>query len=111
VLIFILTTIPSNALPSIGVSDKFEHFGAYFVLTILVWFYFHFKKNFNFQTRQQILGLLILTTGYSIFDEVHQLFIPGRYFDLLDLAANFIGILAGFFVANYIIKANSEKSA
>jgi len=43
---------------------------------------------------------------YSIFDEVHQIFIPGRTFQILDLFMDFIGYMLGGFIANIFIKKN-----
>ena len=36
---------------------------------------------------------IIFATIYSISDEIHQLFVPGRAFDLLDILTNSAGIL------------------
>jgi VanZ family protein len=110
IVLFILTSIPSNALPSIGTSDKIKHFGAYFVLTLLVRFYAHFRRKFFFSSKQQITLIAILVLVYGIFDEIHQYFIPGRFFDLLDLLANFLGIIAASLFSSYIINSNHEKS-
>jgi VanZ family protein len=42
------------------------------------------------------LGLaLVLTSLYALSDEFHQLFVPGRAFELLDLALDSLGGLVG----------------
>lgn len=37
----------------------------------------------------------ILTCIYALSDEFHQLFVPGRAFELLDIALDSLGALAG----------------
>ncbi len=108
ILIFILTSIPSRSLPALGTSDKVKHFGAYLVLSALFYFYLHFNKKLASGGRQQIWLTIILTTMYSIFDELHQILIPGRYFDYFDLLANFLGIAIGIFLVKYIIIKGKE---
>lgn len=66
--------------------DKANHFSAFFVLYILLHFAY---KNFNIATKI----LLLLAFGLQI--EIVQSFIDGRYFSLLDIFADSIGILIG----------------
>ncbi|MBN1802480.1 MAG: VanZ family protein [Candidatus Lokiarchaeota archaeon] len=42
--------------------------------------------------------ILIIAVAWAIIDEVHQIFVPNRYFDVLDLIIDAIGILTGFSV-------------
>ncbi len=44
-----------------------------------------------------LLGIA-LTTAYGCSDEIHQLFVPGRYADLRDVAADAIGAAIGAFL-------------
>jgi VanZ family protein len=37
----------------------------------------------------------VFTTAYGLSDEIHQLFVPGRRFELLDLVADGVGGLLG----------------
>lgn len=41
---------------------------------------------------------------YSVSDEIHQLFIPGRAFQLVDLAVDFVGIVIGTVAILIILK-------
>ena len=46
VVIFILTTIPTDAVPQLfQAQDKFEHLAAYFVLAVLLSLTLHFQKK------------------------------------------------------------------
>lgn len=92
------TSFPSEALPSFGVNDKIEHLSAYFVLAVF------FSLTLFIQTKNLLLKKywnqysVIILLIYGIFDEVHQYFIPGRFFDWLDLLANFSGIVLGVYL-------------
>jgi len=93
IVLLIATSLPTNALPTLGVSDKFMHLGAFFGLGVLL------NLTLIFQNRYIKLklrnGFYTVFTGslYAVFDEVHQYFIPGRFFDLLDLAGDLIGLI------------------
>jgi VanZ family protein len=98
VILFTATTVPTDSLPSFGINDKFEHFGAYFVLSVLFSLtLFLQEKNENLKKHFNLYTVSILLF-YGIFDEVHQFFIPGRYFDWLDLLSNLIGIVFGVYL-------------
>jgi len=45
---------------------------------------------------------------YGLFDEIHQIFIPGRYFEWLDFLSDLIGALIGIMVAQWIIDQNKK---
>ena len=66
-----------------------------------------FKQNFN-----PILSVL-LSFFYAVTDEIHQLFVPGRAFQLIDLAVDLTGILLGtaaFIILVKIIKSRKGKT-
>ena len=46
---------------------------------------------------------IIIAWGYALTDEIHQIFVPGRAFQLIDLTVNFFGILLGIGVFSIII--------
>jgi len=97
-----LLTVTHIPIPDVvfraGVSDKGLHFIAFMILSFLGWF----SANPYARVRIGYLStwiVLILTGAYAVIDEVTQLFIQGRNFDMLDLAANTAGILAGMLLA------------
>jgi VanZ family protein len=55
---------------------------------------------FNSLTAQQLnsLTLLLMTMAFALSDEIHQLFVPGRAFQVIDLIIDFLGILFGVFL-------------
>ncbi len=103
-IIFIGTSIPGGSIPSIGVSDKFKHLGAYFFLTILLCLAFYLQERFPFIKRYHLQSSLIVTSVYGVIDEIHQIFIPGRSCDIYDWIADFIGAILGVVIYNYLFK-------
>ena len=42
-----------------------------------------------------VVGAILISTLYGVSDEYHQMFVPGRSFDVLDMVADAIGSTAG----------------
>lgn len=42
-----------------------------------------------------VLGAIVISSLYGVSDEYHQLWVPGRSFDVLDMIADAIGSAAG----------------
>jgi VanZ family protein len=86
IIIFVLTGYPTLETPKIKEFpiDKLYHFIIFFVLGALE------------------LGLLktkhffLLGCGVVVVAEVQQIFIPGREFEILDIAAGLLGLLVIF---------------
>jgi len=99
--LFMLSTLPGNdpLLNSIHLSDKIEHFIAYFVLGITFCIWVPSKK---WLAKPIIYGIfvVVLCTLFGVSDEYHQTFVPGRSGDLYDLAvdsaASIIAVFAYF---------------
>lgn len=83
-----------------GFWDKQNHFIAFFVLFILL--------SFAYQTLTTVkkIGLLIIV-GFQI--EITQYFIPDRFFSLLDIVADSIGILIGIVVCRLFSRICETK--
>jgi len=101
------TSLPGPSLPPIFITfgDKIKHFGAYMILAILLAVTLRVQDKFPSLKYAYIKFTFIFIGYYGIFDEIHQIFIPGRSFDLLDYVADLLGALAGTFIASrFIIK-------
>ena len=70
-------------------SDKIHHFLLYFLTSAFGFLAYSDKKFLK-------LFLFLLSLGF--FLELFQLWIPNRYFELLDLVANFLGVLSSFLI-------------
>ena len=67
--------------------DKVGHAALYLVLGALLWRALRYRYS-----RWKAVGVATaVAVVYGITDEVHQLFVPGRSFELLDLTADGFG--------------------
>ena len=69
---------------------------------------------FAFKEKGYILLPVTLSFLYCVSDEVHQLFIPGRAFQISDLLVDFIGVFAGvilFYLIASTFKKHSQKKS
>ena len=89
-VVFTLTSIPKLQTPindTLNI-DKLAHFTVYMIFAYL------FMKMFSQDQYVQKLKLLsILAVIVPIFDELHQIPIPGRFFSYYDILADFLGFL------------------
>lgn len=93
--IFVLSSfskLPSP--PSVFGFDKFQHFLAYAVLSLLSIFALRGSKEGWKIASVVILGVLI-SALYGITDEVHQKFVPNRCCDIFDWTSDVIGSIVG----------------
>ncbi len=51
---------------------------------------------FGFFSKVKSIYLLTISFFYAFLDEIHQYFVPYRYFDVLDLIIDSVGIVLGF---------------
>ena len=95
--------MPSKDLPNAHVSDKIEHFSAYFILAILLNLAMMFQNKYVNLKRKAWLYTLIIISTYAGLDEIHQLFIPSRDCEFLDWIADSSGVLLGIGVVRFLI--------
>lgn len=103
-MIFYLSSIPLIGPPvGIRVSDKLLHTLEYFPLSFLL-----LRAFYNSRFRKAAYWFaVLLTILYSCSDELHQLFVPGRVCDIVDLLFDGLGgvlIIVFSFVKKRFIK-------
>ena len=103
IILFTLTTLPAQSVPSVGVSDKIEHLLAYLVLSILLYLTLLFQKKSALLKNYAMLFTLLIVFAYGVLDEVHQLMIPGRSCELLDFLADVLGGIIGIIIIKILI--------
>ncbi|MBF0613663.1 MAG: VanZ family protein [Magnetococcales bacterium] len=88
-MIFSLSSLTNLDLPQpfFENQDKLEHLVAYGFMAIMAWLAL---RQWTL-LRHCWLWAWVYAVGYGITDEWHQLFVPGRYGDLLDLLADALG--------------------
>jgi len=110
ITLFMLSTLPGNdpLLNSVHLSDKIEHFIAYFVLgiTFCIWIPI---KNWLAKPFTYSALVVFLCTLFGISDEYHQTFIPDRDGNLYDLAVDFAGGLTAVFAYSLFMKTKWIK--
>ena len=108
--ILVLTSIPTLKPPDLGVSfsDKLAHAGVYSVFAMLLLRSFHHGlKTIN----RTSLFCFLTGIAFGAIDELHQLFIPGRYAEWVDYGADVLGVglvVLGYIVWRRIYQPNSE---
>ncbi|MEW6652602.1 MAG: VanZ family protein [Bacteroidota bacterium] len=108
IVIFIATSLPTVSMPRLfDTQDKLEHFFAYFILGVLLVLTLHFQNKYIALKQRPLFFSIIFLILYAAFDEIHQYFIPGRYADVLDWAADVLGGLAAvLFVKMFLHKVS-----
>ena len=57
-----------------------------------------------------IICAILICTIYALSDEIHQLSVPGRAFQLLDLIIDFIGVVAGVLLMCFVYLKWGKRS-
>jgi len=112
-LIFYLSAQPDLPHHPEGVIDlimkKVGHMGKYGILAALVWW--AWPKDARESSGRVFPYALILSGLYAFSDEVHQLFVPGRDGQLLDLAFDLSGAaLALFLISKLMGRKHTPQS-
>jgi VanZ family protein len=80
-----------------GIIREAAHASIYFILAILV--------NYTVKLiKMNYVVSFLICIFYAVSDEIHQLFVPGRTFQLFDLSMDFTGTIAGLLVFSILQK-------
>jgi VanZ family protein len=98
-LIFVGSSIPGTEIDTGPPGfDKVLHLFEYLILSFLI--YFAIVSDNRIINYKIIFFIsFLLSSLYGISDEIHQLFVPNRFFELLDIFTDSIGSLLGSFWA------------
>lgn len=111
--IFILSSLPNIPTQKINIwnepfrLDYLEHFGVFFIWGgfLLLWIV-NENGKVNWSSKYlYFLGSII----FAAVDEIHQIWIPGRSFNPLDLVYNILGLLAAYFLIPLYLKQFYKK--
>ncbi len=114
-IIVILTVSSVPSLPTIKIDsgksiirlDYFIHFFEYGLLAFMAYVYF---ADLRFEMSQKKYA--IVTAGLiflSMADELHQILIPGRYFNVKDMLSNVLGIIAALIFCRVVFRILGGK--
>lgn len=101
IVIFVESSIPDLTPPSLGITfqDKIAHAIVFGILGFLITRAFYNNSNGTLQKNAILFGIIV-GSAYGIMDEVYQSVVPGRYAEVGDAIADFVGIILAqiFFV-------------
>ena len=102
-ILFTATTLPAQRLPSVGFTDKVNHFIAYFILAVLVNLTLIYQRKSRLLFEKAPIATVIICLFYGAVDELHQLLVPGRSAETLDWVADASGALFGIIIFYFLI--------
>lgn len=82
------------------ITRTIAHFGIYLILALFVT---AFTNTYNIKRKKVIIYSLIFCLIYSVSDEIHQIYVDGRTFQIIDIIIDNIGNLTGAFLF-FVIK-------
>ena len=103
-VLFTATSIPVDRLPSVGLSDKINHFAAYFLLAVLLYLTLIYQRKSRLLFEKAPIATIVISLLYGAIDELHQIFIPGRSAEFMDWAADLLGASMGVLLVTFLIK-------
>ena len=103
-LIFCLSSIPglSSGLEYDHILRKTAHVLEYLILTFFL--YRAFQGTFQLNALSLFFYPVVLSFFYAVSDEFHQLFVPHRNGDLMDVLIDGIGIFGFYIVKKFLRK-------
>ncbi len=100
-LIWLGSAVPSNSrlMPDVGITgaDKVVHFAEFMVLGILL--SLPLVHRTSFRPALWVWGICVC---WGALDELHQVYVPGREPDVLDLCADALGASFGIAATRYL---------
>lgn len=93
-MLFVLSSMSRIPSPPGDLSYYDVHLLAYAGLSVLTVRALA-RRQWQHVTWRVVLGAIAISTAYGVSDEYHQRFVPGRTFELLDMAADAIGSVIG----------------
>lgn len=111
-IIFLFSSIPNLRIEELGFWDfilrKIFHITEYAVLSILLvnalFVSVGFRKS-NIYFLSFVLGVL-----YAISDEIHQYFVPGRFFSIVDIIIDNVGVAIGIILWDRFLRFKFYKN-
>lgn len=87
------------------------HFGEFLLLGL---FSASFANSYDWSKKKLYSSTLIFCAAYAVIDEIYQLFIPGRAFEVFDIVADVagaaVGLLIFIFISNILKNSRRKKS-
>ena len=92
-MLFVFSSLSTLPSPPAGFSFYDAHIAAYAGLAALT--ARATGEGLRDVSWRAVLGAIVISSLYGVSDEYHQMFVPGRSFEVLDMVADAIGSVAG----------------
>lgn len=102
-ILFTATTLPVERLPSVGFTDKVNHFIAYFILAVLVNLTLIYQRKSRLLFEKAQIATIVICLFYGAVDELHQMLVPGRFAETWDWVADALGAFTGVLIVYFLI--------
>jgi len=108
-IVMILTSYPKLTVPSgaFNYMDKLAHLFVYFIIALLI--IRALVKDGNKVKSDEVRKTIYYTGGFAIFDELHQIPIPGRSGEVFDVIADLLGVLLAIGLFPLLLKISSKR--
>lgn len=108
-VLFVVQSLSSVPRPPGGLTDKHEHVFFYGILSALSLRALA-KGEWRGVRPATVAGAILISSLYGVSDEIHQRFVPGRSYEVLDMIADAVGsaAAAGLLWAWGIIRARPD---
>lgn len=101
--------IPSAVESMDGMIRVVAHYSVFLLLGTTCYLAAYFTKNLRHIYKSMYsVGICTL---YAVLDEIHQLFVPGRSFQVLDILTDTAGVITGTIIVIGIILLINRKKA
>jgi len=101
-VIFSLSATPGKYMPELfPYSDKLAHLLEYFPFGFLMLRAFARGSHIAIGREALLMSIFVIML-YSLSNETHQLFVPGRQFDLMDMFFDTVGALTGSYAYKWL---------
>ena len=113
IIILFVSSIPNISTPHLRLGqsvfrlDYLFHITQYFILLFL-YVLWRGRNNQKLSVRMFVFTLFL---GFALaaIDETHQLIIPGRTFNPMDMASNFVGVFTGSLIGWWFFQDKSDS--
>jgi VanZ family protein len=105
ILIYYASTIESPSQPETSNFSYIYHFAVFFMFAFFLLLSIK-KEKLDFKT---IFIALLISISYSFLDEIHQLFVLGRFASIKDVLIDGAGSICGVILIRLIENFNKKK--
>ena len=102
-------TISADILFKYNFNDKLQHAISFFILTLMLIIACGVQEKIKPFNLSPFLWAFLIASLYGTLSEIIQYFMPLRYCDIYDLAANFAGSLTAVLAGNLLFAGALRK--